>query len=216
MARLSCGEIEAKARALLAPSGIVSLGWFWVEDERAALLLGNVGGSLWSTFSRSGFIEDGVPDPMNRWTQSTVGVVSNELQCDVRFPFGEPVWPFQRYAMEATGMRASPLGILIHPQYGLWVALRAALVFDEALDIPSPTNAKHPCDSCVEKPCLSTCPVGAFDDGDYDARACRSHLAGGDGGTCLNGGCLARRACPVGVDHAYGPDQQRFHMAAFA
>jgi len=29
------------------------------------------------------------------------------------------------------------------------------------------------------------------------------------------GGCLARRACPVGPAHGYGETQARFHMAAF-
>jgi hypothetical protein len=31
----------------------------------------------------------------------------------------------------------------------------------------------------------------------------------------VGGGCLARRACPVGQAHVYGPAQARFHMAAF-
>jgi hypothetical protein len=28
-------------------------------------------------------------------------------------------------------------------------------------------------------------------------------------------GCRARRACPVGAEHAYGPEQANFIMAAF-
>jgi hypothetical protein len=31
----------------------------------------------------------------------------------------------------------------------------------------------------------------------------------------MAGGCLARRACPVGPAHAYDAAQAQFHMAAF-
>jgi hypothetical protein len=31
----------------------------------------------------------------------------------------------------------------------------------------------------------------------------------------MSGGCLARRACPVGREYAYDPAQARFHMQAF-
>lgn len=216
MAQLSSGQIEETARALLAPSGILPLGWFRTEGGKTALLLGNVGGSFWPAFSASGFLDDGLADPMNRWTQRIAVEVATELSSEVRYPFGDPVWSFQRYAMEATDMQPSPLGILIHPKYGLWVAFRAALVFGEEIEIPPPPEIEHPCDSCEDKPCLSVCPVSAFSNHSYAVDQCRAHLASGEGNDCLEGGCLARRACPVGRDHVYRPDQQRFHMAAFA
>jgi epoxyqueuosine reductase QueG len=118
--------------------------------------------------------------------------------------------------MRAEGLRPSPLGILIHPQYGLWQAFRGALLFDRALDFASGGPQRHPCDDCQDKPCLSPCPVNAFSDGGYDVVRCRSHLASGEGNECLSGGCLARRACPVGHEYAYGAPQMRFHMKAFA
>jgi len=31
----------------------------------------------------------------------------------------------------------------------------------------------------------------------------------------MEGGCLARRACPVGAEHAHQPAQAAFHMRAF-
>ena len=53
------------------------------------------------------------------------------------FPFGGPPWlPFQRWAMKADCVTASPLGILIHPDFGLWHAYRGALAFAEQLDLP--------------------------------------------------------------------------------
>jgi hypothetical protein len=31
----------------------------------------------------------------------------------------------------------------------------------------------------------------------------------------MSAGCRARRACPVGAEHAYGPEQANFLMRAF-
>ena len=51
--------------------------------------------------------------------------------------------PFQRWALRAEAVYASPLGILIHPEYGLWHAYRAALLFTERLALPErPTRAE--------------------------------------------------------------------------
>jgi len=44
--------------------------------------------------------------------------------------------------------------------------------------------------------------------------ACRTHLSS-SGNACMEAGCLARRACPVGSRFHYGPLQTRFHMRAF-
>ena len=54
----------------------------------------------------------------------------------------------------------STMGLLIHPQYGLWVGLRAALLTTEPLSISS-TIPVSPCDACESKPCIAACPAGA-------------------------------------------------------
>ena len=73
----------------------------------------------------------------------------------------------------------------------------------------------QPCLTCADQPCLTTCPVGAFTPGGYDVDACAGHVRSGVAPLCLDDGCAARRACPVGVADRYGPDQMRFHMLAF-
>jgi epoxyqueuosine reductase len=62
---------------------------------------------------------------------------------------------------------------------------------------------------------LTACPVQAFSAAGYDVDACARWLRKPEGADCLGGGCLARRACPVGADYAQAPEQARFHMAAF-
>jgi hypothetical protein len=57
--------------------------------------------------------------------------------------------------------------------------------------------------------------VAAFQPGGYDVDRCAAHLRTAEGAECRERGCLARRACPVGREHAYGPAQAQFHMTAF-
>jgi hypothetical protein len=117
--------------------------------------------------------------------------------------------------MRAEAVAPSPLGILIHPDYGLWHAYRGALAFADRLALPPRVERPRPCDSCAGRPCLFACPVGAFSEQGYDVPACTGHISGPAGVPCMGGGCLARRACPVGPAYGYAAAQARFHMAAF-
>jgi hypothetical protein len=180
------------------------------------LLLGNLGGSLWPAFSASPERADGAPHALDRWTRRILDSLAPNFGATALFPFGGPPWlPFQRWALKADSVAPSPLGILIHPDYGLWHAYRGAFAFAERLPLPSPERRPSPCDSCIDRPCLSRCPVGAFTPGRYDADGCRRHVAAPAGRACREAGCLARLACPVGRILAYPAAQMAFHMAAF-
>jgi len=180
------------------------------------VLVGNVGSGLWAVFAQSGEANDGAPHPLNRWTQRVLDRIAAEVDAAPLFPFGGPPYlPFQRWAMRAEPVAPSPLGILIHPEYGLWHAYRGALAFAERLALPPRAERPRPCDGCPDRPCLSACPVTAFTDRGYDVPACIGHIDGPVGGVCMTGGCLARRACPVGAGFAHNAAQAAFHMQAF-
>ena len=117
--------------------------------------------------------------------------------------------------MRAEGLRPSPLGILMHPEYGLWHAYRGALLFDVEISIQAPREVIHLCDLCVGKPCLKSCPVDAYSASGFAYQTCRDHVRGPSGGPCRDGGCLDRNACPYGTRYRYAPQAQAFHMAAF-
>ena len=131
-------------------------------------------------------------------------------------PSDEPFQPFQRWARRADDVWQSPIGLLVHGRHGLWHAYRGAFLFsDEVHGLPAVGAATSPCLTCVDQPCLTTCPVGAFGPDGYDVAACAGHVRSDADPRCRTLGCAPRLACPVGVEFTYGPDQMAFHMQAF-
>lgn len=195
------------------------LGWFAAQPQdglphgtQSVVLIGNAGPAMFQRFVRERNPER---DPLDDWTRATIDRLAASFGVTAVYPFGAPTYPFLQWAERAGAGRASPLGLTIHPVFGLWHAYRAALLLPMRLDGPAPVSAAHPCDSCEDKPCLRSCPVTAFDGARYDVVVCVGHLRDDAGQPCLNGSCLARRACPVGRDYAYLPQQAQFHMRAF-
>ncbi len=188
-----------------------------------ALLIGNAGSDMWGHFSKSAEYSDGSINPMNRWTKRTLDGVAEIFKGRVVYPFDEPYWPFQRLAQKAAGVKSSPLGILIHPELGLWHAFRGMLVFENTHDFSSQINAliaademlNHPCDTCLDKPCLTACPVGAFTGERLDVQTCFSHLDTKSTPNCMSLGCQARCACPIAKEHHYDGAQIQFHMKSY-
>lgn len=208
------------ARAGLAPRGALSLE----ESERQGplagvrtiVLAGMAGRGGWRAFAASPEAGDGLADPLDRWSQRLIEALARDLGGQAFFPFGEPPFlPFQQWARRAEPVHASPIGILIHPRYGLWHSYRGALGFSEALAVPEPAAAASPCETCAGRWCLKACPVGAFSSDAYDVAACAGHLRSAAGADCMSLGCRARRACPVGAEHAYEAEHARFLMRAF-
>lgn len=211
----------------LAPLGLTRLGCFHPEADEGFLsgrglaggtlvLVGNAGPGFWRTSGAA--IEElaraGHHDPLDDWSRAAITPLADELGAGVIFPFDGPPWaPFPTWASRCATLHRSPLGIAIHPRYGLWHAFRAAFHFPETLEDAEETAA-HPCESCSERPCMSACPVRAFTSQGYDVEACRRHLET-PSRACWSHGCLARVACPVGAEERYEDAQMRFHMRAF-
>ena len=187
-----------------------------LADIRTIVLAGMTGREGWSAFTASPEASDGRADRLDRWSRRVIEALAGELGGKALFPFGGPPFlPFQQWAQRAEPVHSSPIGILIHPRYGLWHSYRGALGLSERLAIPEPATVRAPCESCTGHWCLSACPVEAFSDAGYDVAACAGHLRNAAGADCMGFGCRARRACPVGAEHAYGPEQANFIMRAF-
>ncbi|MCR9222277.1 MAG: ferredoxin [Alphaproteobacteria bacterium] len=210
----------AAIAAALVPHGLILRGGFHPDaddgiEAGTLLLIGNAGPALWRAFEAYAY--EAEPHPLDRWTTRTVDPIAAAFGAQALYPFGGPPHhPFQRWARRAEAAHPSPLGLLIHPDYGLWHAYRAALLLPERLALPAPDGRPSPCETCADKPCLTTCPVGAFTVAHgYDVPACTAHIRSPQGRDCQDQGCRARRACPVGKAYAYDPRQAAFHMAAF-
>lgn len=208
----------------LAPHGLIVIG-----HREQLTLIGNAGSAMWHAFQTACRNE---PDPLDAWTRRTINPIARRLGAMPVYPFERPHRPFLRWARELGCAFATPMGLAIHPAHGTWHAYRAALLWPKCLSpavvVSSttasttaetkhdlPTHADGPCEGCTSRPCLSACPVGAFDGSRYDEVACREHLRSVSGAACRDRGCLARNACPIGARARYEAEHAAFHMQAF-
>ena len=180
------------------------------------LLIGSTGPSLWPPFETSPEYSDGAPDPLDRYTRRVLKHCAADHGFDPLFPFeGPPHYPFQQWALKCGGFSQSPLGVLAHAAYGPWTGFRAAFLSPGPAAVPGANALAGPCETCLDKPCLSACPVNAISVKEgYDVPACKAHLQSSDDMDCWSG-CLARHACPFGSDHKPSVATARFHMASF-
>jgi len=206
-------------------TGLSVRGGFHVTESdalkgfKSIVMIGNAGPDMWLRFKSDIAETQRAADknPLDQWTKKIVIEKADNLQAKAIFPFqGPPYYPFQQWAMKSENLFASPIGMLIHPDYGLWHAYRAALGFNKQINIPRIKKQNNPCENCTDKPCLSTCPVKAFDQYGYNDNACAVYLKTNEGGkSCMQHSCQARLACPVGRDYHYSRGHGRFHMNKF-
>ncbi len=215
---------------VLAPAGLLVLGGFNPRpddgvpdggDGFSLVLVGNAGPDMWRVFSNSNFDKNDA-NPLDNWTRRVLNGVAGKLSdqfgisATALFPFdGPPYFPFQRWAARSGKVHPTPIGPMIHATYGMWHAYRGALVVASKLDLALPDTAPNPCQSCSEKPCLTTCPVDAFSARGYDVPACLELIEKDADGECYSTGCMARKACPMGREYIYEKAQARFHMEKF-
>lgn len=215
-----------KIDAALAGTGLFARGGFLPGPDDAVpplpdgaptatvILVGNAGGYLWQAFETAPG-EKHPRHPLDRWMEPLLSQAADTVGAAVVFPnSGPPYVPIQDWAARAEAVYRSPIGIMIHPDWGLWHVYRAAFLFADKLDLPVRDDRPSPCDSCEKKPCLTVCPADAFTPEKFLPFDCADHVESAAGTPCRTGGCLARKACPVGRDHRYPMPAQAFHTEA--
>lgn len=159
------------------------------------------------------------PHPIDAWAErvlrdavaatdlATAGVTATVLGIrDARLE----ALPLQRLALDGGGLWQGRHGLLLHPRYGSWLALRGALALDAAWPLQAAPLGPSPCDACPDL-CRRACPAGTYTGATWDAAACaRERLSGPPCDTT----CAVRDACPVGTAHRYLPAWRRHHAAA--
>lgn len=183
------------------------------DGTRSILLLGPSGAGFWNYFQTQPEYADARPDPVDRWSTRVIAALADTFGATPVFPFGQsPPAPFISWALRSGQAWASPVGLLVHVQAGVWVSYRGALALPVDLH---PTEAKNPCESCTARPCETACPADALTPHGYDIPACHAFLDTPAGTTCLSAGCAVRAACPVSHAFARDPAQSAHHMKAF-
>jgi hypothetical protein len=178
---------------------------------RSALVVGSGGTRL-----AARAIDAGGPDPVDRETDRAVRACMAALEdggerCwavhagerrDARGRVCADAGDFADFVAlgEASGLGArSRLRLLLHPEYGPWLAVRSVVLTTAALGPTGPLRGFDPCAGCPA-PCRGACPAGALDAGPLEVGRCaRERLAGGACGLR----CAARHACVSGRAHAH-------------
>lgn len=209
----------------LQQAGLRACGVFTIQpDDQLLMTTGSVilVGQLtegWEKFTASTEYQDGKPNPLDRYSQRICTDIADKLQGQVIMPSdGPPFYPFQRWAQRTEMVKPSPIGLLLHPTFGLWHAYRAAILipqqFPESLSAATETG-DYACQSCSHL-CLSACPINAFTTQGYDVAACKTYLNTQTDAPCHTQGCLARVACPISKTYEYQPEHKHFLMRAFS
>ena len=100
----------------------------------------------------------------------------------------------------------SPVGLLIHPEFGLWTGFRAALLSTQKIPLSPPSV--DVCTSCATKVCISSCPAQAVQTTGWSVQKCADFH---QQSTLCHGRCHARLECPIGSSYKHGKLQHEYH-----
>jgi hypothetical protein len=187
----------------------------------AIVVIGNGGGGFWAAY-RAHCARDPAwaarEHPLDDFTtlvlerQALPIAERHGLRPELRLPFRETMLSFVHLA-EAAGLgRRGLLRVLLHPEFGPWMALRGALFVSAAPTAPRPAAGFDPCPSCRDRPCLAACPGEAMrlPDGWDVPRCIEFRVARGAENPCRDR-CHARVACVYGRRHVYPDDALAHH-----
>ena len=104
----------------------------------------------------------------------------------------------------------SPLGLGIHPTYGLWFAYRGVVLLDTAFSPTIALTDPSPCRSCEASPCITACPTEALSHDRFDVNKCVAYRLE-DESNCASK-CIARLACPLD-EYRYTEQQMTYHYS---
>jgi epoxyqueuosine reductase len=177
------------------------------------VMLGQAGSTLWDTMEHAGYEADDRFDEFSkRCVSGWIADAHPGAEHEVIYP-GDALVPLGRMAELVGWGLPSPLGLTVHAEYGPWIAHRIVFLTDIDLALTAIDRLPHPCDTCVDKPCITSCPAGAVNANDpFDIGACASERVS-EPTSCATQ-CLARNACPIGTQHRYGESQMRHHYGS--
>lgn len=181
------------------------------SPEHLAIVIGN-SRALWRPFLaalRSDPARLQSSDPLDRYTEATIGAAVSELgyRASVRWAhdLGHGLVAIQRLAHVAGLAYLSPSHLSVHPVYGPWVALRAAISVEVLGPVGPVALWQPPCGDCA-----SAC-LPAFERARATLTSEAQPMSLGD--EAWRQWLACRDACPVGREHRYTDDQIEYHYS---
>lgn len=206
-----------EARARLAAIGVdvvgVADGAAWSDrypGTRSVVVVGSRPRALWSAFTdhlRAHPEAADQADPLDAFVAATVRGLGGGTWVRCAADDGLDV-DFRGLAVAAGLGHPSRLGLVVHPEVGPWLGLRAACFTPDVLTPTGPLPGDGPCATC-DAPCAPACPAGAIGPDGIDIGRSWTFR---QGDARCDGGCLARDACPVGAEHRPDDATVRYHM----
>jgi epoxyqueuosine reductase QueG len=192
------------------------------STTRSIVLIGNGGGDFWRAFSDHAGRNPGWSARANPLDDFTREVIERDVvpaaresgaQCQAVYPFmdGGPTLNFIELAKLAGLGGPSIIGVVVHPEYGPWLAFRAALIVDGYLDAPGAALNFDPCPGCVPRSCMAACPgeAVAFPAG-WDIPKCLTHRVEVEADCAPR--CHARAGCVIGPEQRYPDEELEYHQ----
>ncbi|MBH22964.1 MAG: hypothetical protein CMH57_00625 [Myxococcales bacterium] len=143
------------------------------------------------------------PNPVDRYVREALLEALGELEglprWEVRWAHGATIFAAQRMA-EISGLAARSASFLsVHPEFGPWIGLRAAI----SVDLPGPERLPEasPCQHCAER-------CGPLFEQVMDRSRRVDFAAVREGWRAW---LAVRDACPIGREHRYSARQLRYH-----
>ena len=204
LAVFDCAELQQPVAQVMVDCGVP------LADYRRLVLIGHGGRRMWEALQERGME---TADPVDHYSTTLTRQFMAEYLDDAPYlwlyPGTEYIIPLQQLGEAAGWSHPSPLGSSISPVFGVWFAYRAAFLIDADLPPVGERPSKSPCDSCLDKPCIQTCPVGAVRQESFDIEGCVGNRLR-SGSPCADR-CLARMACPYFPEHRYTLPQIHYH-----
>jgi ferredoxin-like protein FixX len=174
------------------------------------ILLASGGSMFWPIMKQDPGVKMDQPDPVDNYTIRALGNFFGN-DAIIVYPTNRLI-PLQALGKLAGWHYDSPLGLGIHPVFGLWFAYRAVIMsradftpLASELDV----QTGPPCQSCRDKPCINACPASAAVKSGFKVQLCSDYRMEPD--SSCHSRCISRLACPVGRDHRYLPEQMAYH-----
>lgn len=188
---------------------------------RSIIVIGNGGGDFWHAYQRHLTLDpswSARADPLDDFIRQ---IVSTELlpalerrgmRCVAGYPFTGPGADLRFMDLARLAGLGAPslLGVLVHPRYGPWMALRAALLIDSEVEQPGEAIGFDPCPRCVSRACIAACPAAAVSVRGWNPSSCMEYRVQ-NGSECAST-CHSRRTCVLSPEARYPDDEIRYHQ----